>query len=97
MGPNRGDPGMTHSTAFWFQATFWFQCTAAVLRRPHLWSTAIRQFLRAVPARWWARMPFLPVPDREYLRFRVETAYGADGRPRVSDLVRYLEWCRVGG
>ncbi len=90
MGPNRGDPGMTHG------ATFWFQCLTAVLRRPHLWFAAMQQFLRAVPRRWWARAPFLPLPDRAYLRFRFETAYGGEGRPRVCDVVRYLEWCRVG-
>ncbi len=39
-------------------------------------------------------MPFLPVPDRAYVRFRMETAYGARGTPRVEDLVTYLEWCR---
>jgi hypothetical protein len=88
---------MTHSATFWFHCTFWFQCTAAVLSRPHLWFTAVRQFFRAVPTRWWARPPYFPVPDRSYLRFRLETAYGADGRPRAAELVRYLEWCRVGG
>lgn len=86
---------MTHSAAFWFPFGFW--CVTAVLRRPHLWFPAIRQFFRAVPAQWWTTAPFLPRPDRSYLRFRFETAYGADGRPRVADVVRYLEWCRAGG
>jgi hypothetical protein len=80
---------MTHGAAFWFQ------CISAVLRRPHLWFTAIRQLFRAVPRRWWTRPPFLPVPDRAYVRFRFETAYG-DDLPRVTDVVRYLEWCRGG-
>lgn len=39
-------------------------------------------------------MPFLPLPDRGYLRFRVETQYGADGTPDPRDVVTYLEWCR---
>ena len=26
--------------------------------------------------RWWARAPFLPVPAREYIRWRMYTAYG---------------------
>ena len=89
VGPNRGDPGMTHDAAFWFQGIF------AVLRRPRLWFTAIRQLLRAVPSGWWRRSPFLPLPDRGYLRFRLETAYGAKAAPRPADLVRYLEWCRA--
>jgi hypothetical protein len=80
---------MTHGAAFWFH------CVVAVARRPRLWFPAIRQFLRAVPSRWWNRPPFLPLPDRAYLRFRFETAYGARGAPRVADVVRYLEWCRT--
>jgi hypothetical protein len=88
VGTNRGDPGMTHG------APFWFQCGSAVLRRPRLWSTAARQAFRSVRPRWWARPPFVPFPDRAYVRFRLETAYGAHSAPRAADVVRYLEWCR---
>ena len=35
-----------------------------------------------------------PLPDPDYLRFRLETQYGAGGRPDPRDLVAYLEWCR---
>jgi hypothetical protein len=79
---------MTHGTPFWFQ------CGSAVLRRPHLWSTATRQALRSVRPQWWTRPPFVPVPDRAYVRFRLETAYGTDAPPQAADVVRYLEWCR---
>lgn len=78
-------------------SAFWFHCSAAVLRRPRLWSTAIRQITRSVPRHWWARAPFVPVPDRAYVRFRLETAYGEYAEPRVADVVRYLEWCRGAG
>ena len=66
-----------------------------LVREPSLWPTAVRQALRLVPRRWWARPPFLPVPSRDYWRFRMETQYGdahhhADG----DDLVAYLRWCR---
>ena len=44
--------------------------------------------------RWWTRAPYLPLPDREYLRFRFETQYGSAGRPAPHDVVAYLEWCR---
>ena len=40
-------------------------------------------------------MPFLPIPDRAYLRFRLETQYGADGAPEPRDLTTYLRWCRA--
>jgi hypothetical protein len=79
---------MTHGAAFWFH------CVTAVVRRPRLWSTAARQANRSVRARWWTRPPYVPFPDRAYVRFRLETAYGSGARPRAGDVVRYLEWCR---
>jgi hypothetical protein len=37
----------------------------------------------------------LPLPSKEYLRFRQLTQYGdADAEPTVDDVVRYLDWCR---
>jgi hypothetical protein len=67
----------------------------AVLRRPDLWWTALRQARRMARRGWWKRAPFLPLPDREYLRFRLETQYGdANHPPEPEDVVTYLEWCR---
>jgi hypothetical protein len=65
-----------------------------VLTRPHLWSTAVRQVGRLARPGWWRRAPFLPVPDPDYLQFRLETQYGA-AEPDPRDLVTYLEWCRA--
>ncbi|HWE56155.1 MAG TPA: hypothetical protein VG435_11625 [Acidimicrobiales bacterium] len=62
----------------------------ALARRPDLWPAA-RRF---VPTGWWRRWPPVPLPSRQYLRFRHETMYGADSRLVPDDLVRYLEWCR---
>lgn len=69
----------------------------AVGRRPGLWPTAVRQVWRLAPRRWWVRPPFLPLPDRDWLRFRLEAQYGGDGRGPVvpGDVVAFLEWCRV--
>lgn len=64
------------------------------MRRPGLWPTAVRLGARAVPAAWYRRPPFLPVPDAAYLRFRLETQYGTAGAPTAADVVAYLEWCR---
>ncbi len=67
-------------------------------RRPDLWATAVRAGLSMAPTGWWHRPPFLPLPDRRWLRFRLETAYGGDGRfgPDspfdVEDLITWLEW-----
>ncbi len=68
----------------------------AVARRPALWRTATVQARRLVPSRWWARPPHLPVPDRAYLRFRMETQYGdPDAAMRGPDVVSWLEWCKA--
>ena len=70
--------------------------TAAVLRRPDLWVTAVRQLGRLAPSGWWRRAPFLPLPDPAYLRFRMVTAYGGDGgEPEPADVVTYLHWCKA--
>ncbi len=45
--------------------------------------------------RWWARAPFLPVPDRTYLRWRMYTAYASESAvPPVEDVVRFARWRR---
>lgn len=48
--------------------------------------------------RWWARAPFLPLPARDYLRWRMYTAYGDhDAVPPVEDVIRYARWAaRIG-
>jgi len=74
-------------------ASFWVRGAARVARHPSLWTTAVRQGMRLARPQWWRRPPHLPVPDREYLRFRFETQYGA-ARPDPDDLVTYLAWCR---
>ncbi|HVX17102.1 MAG TPA: hypothetical protein VHA73_03635 [Acidimicrobiales bacterium] len=69
--------------------------TRAVVRRPTLWPTALAQVWRLAGKGWWRRAPFLPLPDRDYLRFRVHTAYGVDHDPDPSDIVTWLTWCRA--
>ena len=51
---------------------------------------------RLIPSRWWTRPPFLPVPNRDYVRFRLLTAVGSDGGAAAepADLIQWLEWCR---
>jgi hypothetical protein len=42
---------------------------------------------------WWHRPPFLPLPDRKYLRWRMHTAYGDDDAvPPAADVARYARW-----
>jgi hypothetical protein len=67
-----------------------------LLRHPALWWTAMHQAATLARPGWWRRPPFLPLPSPDYLRFRIETAYGGAGdqAPRPEDLVTYLHWCR---
>jgi hypothetical protein len=73
----------------------WLRVVGAVIRRPRLWMTALRQmYLMAAPG-WYRRRPFLPVPGGAYLRFRLVTQYGdANHRPEPVDVVNYLAWCK---
>ena len=66
-----------------------------VIVRPRFWVVAIRLAWRMVPSRWWARRPFLPVPTRDYVKFRLETQYGGSSpQPNLPDVLKYLQWVR---
>lgn len=44
---------------------------------------------------WWRLPPFLPVPDRAYLRWRMYTAYGDEAAvPPVADVIGFARWRR---
>jgi hypothetical protein len=63
------------------------------LRRPRLLPQMARAAWRFRARGWWRRAPFLPVPPREYLDWRMHTAYGNyDAIPPVKDVVRYARW-----
>jgi hypothetical protein len=74
----------------------WVATAAALVWRPSLWSTAIRQARRTARRGWWRRPPFLPVPGGDYLAFRAETQYGEKvHRLEPADVLNYLGWCRA--
>ncbi len=74
------------------------RAAVAVARRPSLWGVAVTQVVRLATPGWWRRRPFLPLPDPDYLRFRLQTAYGDGSRePDGPDVVTYLRWCRSVG
>lgn len=74
---------------------WWLPVVTAVARSPRLWGTALRQTRRLAPTGWWRRPPFLPLPDRDYLRFRLQTMYGGDrSAPLTDDVLAYLWWCK---
>jgi hypothetical protein len=44
---------------------------------------------------WWRRPPFLPLPDRTYLRWRMYTAYADENAvPPADDVIRFARWRR---
>ncbi|MEP6691731.1 MAG: hypothetical protein ABJD07_11290 [Gemmatimonadaceae bacterium] len=66
------------------------------VRRPTLAVDLLRVAWYFRRRRWWARPPFLPLPDRDYVRWRMHTAYGEhEIVPPAEDVIRYARW--VGG
>lgn len=71
------------------------RAAVAVARHPGLWPTALRQVRVLAAPGWWRRAPHLPLPAPDYLRFRLQTAYGDQRDPEPGDVVTYLHWCRA--
>jgi len=45
---------------------------------------------------WCRRPPFLPLPPRDYMRWRMLTAYGDEGAvPSVEDVITFARWRRA--
>ena len=66
-----------------------------ILRHPTLWPEAVRALVAFTPTGWWRERPFLPVPRRAYIGWRLQTAYGsAKAAPDPDDVVQFLEWRR---
>lgn len=63
------------------------------LRRPALVPALLGTAWAFRRRRWWARPPFLPLPPTDYLRWRMETAYGEpDAAPPYDELARFVRW-----
>ena len=66
---------------------------ARALRDPRLVPDVVRVVWRFRRRRWFAVFPFLPLPPRDYIRWRMYTAYGDyDALPTPDDVVRYARW-----
>ncbi|MBK6307114.1 MAG: hypothetical protein IPF87_23475 [Gemmatimonadetes bacterium] len=69
------------------------QLTLAALRRPALAVDLLRVAWRFRANGWYARFPFLPLPSRKYVRWRMHTAYGdPEITPPAEDIIRYARW-----
>lgn len=79
----------------------WPRLTATLALRaiasPSLAADLLRVAWRFRRRGWWRRPPFLPVPSRDYVRWRMYTAYGAyDFVPPAEDVIRYARWVGSG-
>jgi hypothetical protein len=75
----------------WARLTLQLVARASV--RPSLAVDLLRVVWRFRARSWYRRFPFLPVPPREYVRWRMLTAYGSyDAVPPADDIVRYARW-----
>jgi len=75
----------------------WTRLTFALflssLRSPATAVDLVRVAWRFRDRQWNRRPPFLPLPSREYVRWRMHTAYGSyDAVPPAADVVRYARW-----
>ena len=67
--------------------------TLRALRHPRLGVALLRVAWRFRGRGWYRHPPFLPLPDRTYLRWRMLTAYGdPDAVPPADDVIRYARW-----
>ena len=63
------------------------------VRDPRTASALVRVAWRFRRRGWWHRFPFLPLPARDYLRWRMHTAYGDyDAVPPAEDVIRFARW-----
>ena len=77
----------------------WTSLTARLILRgalnPRLGLDLLRTAWAFRRRRWWSQPPFLPVPDRTYLRWRMYTAYADENAvPPADDVIRFARWRR---
>ncbi|MGH7663677.1 MAG: hypothetical protein ACRENI_05195 [Gemmatimonadaceae bacterium] len=75
----------------------WPRLTAALalraLKHPPLTLALVRVAWRFRDRNWYRSFPFLPLPARDYVRWRMYTAYGdADAIPSALEVERYSRW-----
>ena len=69
--------------------------TALLVQRPLLLGPMLAAAWRFRARGWWRRAPFLPLPPRAYLEWRLETAFGSSvAVHEAAQLERYLRWTR---
>ena len=63
------------------------------IARPSLALDLVRVAWRFRSRDWYQRPPFLPLPDRTYMAWRMHTAFGDHHAiPSPDDVARYVRW-----
>lgn len=63
------------------------------LRRPRMIPYLLRAAWAFRARDWYRRFPFVPMPPRSYMQWRLDTAFGSpDAEPTIDEMERYLEW-----
>jgi hypothetical protein len=76
-------------------AKVYWQLALRALVRPRLAVDLLRLGWSFRARDWYRRPPFLPLPPREYMRWRMFTAYGSeDAIPPADDVVNFARWRR---
>ena len=71
------------------------QLTLRALLNPRLAVDLLRLAWAFRANEWYRRPPFLPLPPKEYIRWRMYTAYGDEQAiPPVEDILRFAAWRR---
>jgi len=72
--------------------------TISAVRHLKIAWALLRFYGRAVPGDWYRKFPFLPIPPRDYIQWRLHTAYGQRRPPLgtvVRDVWQFGDWLRT--
>lgn len=82
-----------HRPASWWQLVTGLAWRAAL--RPRLAIDLLRLAWSFRARDWRHRFPFLPLPPKAYVRWRMLTAYGDENAiPPLDDVIRFARWRR---
>jgi hypothetical protein len=64
-----------------------------IVRRPWLIPALLGMAWAFRRRDWWRRPPFLPLPSRQYIAWRMDTAYGdPEAVPPQREFERFVRW-----
>lgn len=88
-----GPPGHLPEAMTWLGLTLRLSLRCA--GNPRLLVDLVRVAWRFRSRDWLRRPPWLPLPDMDYVRWRMHTVYGDHHAvPPVDDVIRYARWVR---